>query len=65
MKNWEKYEEKIKALGIHDFSVTKDGEARECSDKSCRDCIFNSDRSCMYEMSHWLYDEAEDFDERD
>ena len=65
MKNWEKYEEEIKAIGINNFSITKDEEVVECGDHGCYDCKFNGDSHCMDIMSHWLYEEAEDFNERD
>lgn len=65
MKNWEKYEEEIKAFGINSFAMTKNGEAVECSNKilSCDSCAFGKNeilRSCYKKKIDWLYKEYEE-----
>lgn len=41
MKNWEKYEEEIKAVG-YDFAVVN-GKVTRCRDTACSDCKFDHD----------------------
>ena len=65
MKNWEKYEKEIKAIGIFNLKITKDGRVVKCENESCSDCIFNDGPDCIHEMSYWLYKDAEDTNERD
>lgn len=62
MKNWEKYEKEIKALGINSFAMTKDGRAVECANDilSCDSCAFGRNeiiRSCYRKKIEWLYEE--------
>lgn len=40
MKNWEKYEEEIKAVG-YNLAVVN-GKATQCSDTACSDCTFDT-----------------------
>ena len=65
MKNWEKYEKEIKALGINNFSVSKDGEVDECVNKRCSECRFGEEGKCFENIVDWLYEDAEDINERD
>lgn len=60
MKNWERYEKEIKALGINSFAITKDGEVNRCLVVNCNDCRFQvKKRKCNEEMINWLYKECE------
>ena len=61
MKNWEKYEEEIKALGIDDFAITEDGEVNECLSMNCSECEFQRlRRKCNEARVIWLYKEYEE-----
>lgn len=61
MKNWEKYEEEIKAIGIDDFAITEDGEVNECLSMNCSECEFQRlRRKCNESRINWLYKEYEE-----
>lgn len=61
MKNWEKYEEEIKAIGIDDFAITEDGEVNECLSMNCSECEFQRlKRKCNESRVIWLYKEYEE-----
>lgn len=60
MKNWEKYEKKIRALRTIRFGVTAKGEVNYCSETGCRKCIFemrSEDNCCSERALEWLYSE--------
>lgn len=59
MKNWEKYEEEIKAV---DYSLAVvNGKATQCIDTACSDCKFDHDGiDCEATMMKWLYEEADE-----
>ncbi len=66
MKNWEKYAEQIKKLGIFNVAVLEDTEEiAPCRvfphiDKNmCRRCKFNN-TNCDSGLTAWLYEEAEE-----
>ena len=58
MKNWEKYEEELRKIGVNLFALI-DGEPRKCSGSYCRDCEFHKQNpingSCSHERTKWLY----------
>ena len=55
MKNWEKYEERLKEIGTC-FAATKDGTVDECARTNCSVCTFyNLDISCELSRIKWLY----------
>lgn len=56
MKNWTKYENEIKAIGL-DFAVTKDGEVKNCERENCGGCIFNTGGRCEPHRLRWLFEE--------
>lgn len=61
MKNWEKYEEEIKELGLN-FAVLKhSNKVVDCaieSPPSCEECLFYAGNySCDKEKVNWLYSE--------
>lgn len=61
MKNWAMYEEEIKAIGIDDFAITKDGEVNECLSMNCSECEFQRlRRKCSEVRVIWLYKEYEE-----
>ena len=61
MKNWEKYEEEIKAIGIDDFAITEDGKVNECLSMNCSECEFQRlRRKCNESRVIWLYKEYEE-----
>lgn len=61
MKNWEKYEEEIKAIGIDDFAITEDGKVNECLLMNCSECEFQRlKRKCNENRVIWLYKEYEE-----
>lgn len=61
MKNWEKYEEEIKAIGINNLAVAETGEAKQCMNIGCDKCKFSdvvaTPHSCYKNMVNWLYEE--------
>lgn len=59
MKNWEKYEEEIKAV---DYSLAVvNGKATQCIDTACSDCKFDHDGiDCEATMMKWLYEDADE-----
>lgn len=61
MKNWEKYEEEIKGLGINNFAVTEKGKVIECLEVGCHKCRFREkEKNCNEELTNWLYEEYEE-----
>lgn len=58
MKNWEKYEKEIKALGIGNLAVDKNGKIGDCGEMECEKCI-GYKNGCDNAFTEWLYQEAE------
>ena len=59
MKNWEKYEEEIKAVD-YNLAVVN-GKATRCRDTACSDCKFDHDgKDCDAKRMKWLYEEADE-----
>ncbi len=58
MKNWEKYEKEIKALGIGNLAVDKNGKIGDCREMECEKCI-GYKNGCDNAFTKWLYQEAE------
>ena len=57
MKNWEKYEEELREIGVTDFSVVN-GEVKSCALTNCGECLFNS-TTCEDEITDWLYNDVD------
>lgn len=55
MKNWEKYEEELKDVGLS-FAVTRSGIER-CADVRCHDCVLGhmGGGNCDIDRLNWLY----------
>lgn len=60
MKNWERYETKIKEIGLAHFAVKESGEAVECANITCGECKFWARGKCWPEMTEWLYEDCEE-----
>ena len=58
MKNWEKYEEKVKEVN-YKFGVIGN-EIERCATIICKDCIFSSGLQCNPERIKWLYEDYEE-----
>lgn len=58
MKNWEKYEEKVKEVD-YKFGVVGD-EIKGCDAINCKDCIFRSGIQCNPGRIKWLYSDYEE-----
>lgn len=58
MKNWEKYEEKVKEVN-YKFGVIGN-EIKRCDVIICKDCIFSSSLQCNSERVKWLYADYEE-----
>lgn len=65
MKNWEKFEDEIKKVGL-DFGITVNGNRFfECANfgYGCNECMFgkasrwDKSLSCAEAKNHWLYNE--------
>lgn len=54
MKNIEKYEKELKALGTY-FRVTREGLLKKCDGK-CEYCVFNTS-GCTIKRIEWLLEE--------
>jgi hypothetical protein len=58
MKNWEKYEEEIKKIGVGNMAIDKNGKTGHCAAMACRKCI-GYKNGCDRTITEWLYQEAE------
>lgn len=58
MKNWEKYEEEIKKIGVGNMAIDKNGKIGHCVAMACRKCI-GYKNGCDRTITEWLYQEAE------
>lgn len=58
MKNWEKYEEEIKKIGVGNMAIDKNGKTGHCVVMACRKCI-GYKNGCDRTITEWLYQEAE------
>lgn len=59
MKNFEKYEEEIKAVG-YSLAVVN-GKVTRCRNTACSDCEFDHDCiDCDAKRMKWLYEEADE-----
>ena len=57
MKNWEKYEEEIKKIGVGNMAIDKNGKTGHCVAMACIKFIgYKND--CDRTITEWLYQEA-------
>ena len=58
-KNWEKYEEEIKKIGIGNLTIYNGTTANCRYIPDCSLCDFSNIKGCDKKITEWLYQEAE------